>query len=147
MIWSSLSLLGCNFTLINAVTIARMRTCLLALRRPFLKKVSDLFILKKDWIWNQLLLFVDKHNWQANEPYEEDKEHCALVFLFQKETRKGNFHRLVSLRAVRVAILLPVIVLLGVSEDLMSLDYLLELHLYLLAILHSSNFIRMILNR
>ena len=49
-----------------------------------------------------------------------------MVLLLEEETRQGYLHGLVGFGTIRVAILLPVVILLGVCEDFIGLNYELE---------------------
>jgi heme A synthase len=92
-----------------------------------------------------MLLFINQDYWQTNKANEENEKNCTLVFLFQKKTWQGYFHRLISFGAVGVTILLPIIVFLRVSQDFIGFHNELKLNLGLFSIL-LCHFIRMILH-
>lgn len=80
------------------------------------------------------LLFINEDDRETNKADEEDKKNSALVLLLQKETWQCYFHSFIGFRTVWVPILLPIIVLLRVSKDLIGLNYELKLVLRFLSI-------------
>ena len=104
---------------IRRLTSDLMSRSRLAVRSPFLKNFSDFVSLQCYGV--QVLLFDDETDGQTDEAKEKHQQHCTLILCFEEEAWQSDLDSFKCLGAIRVPILLPVIVLAGISEYLVCL--------------------------